>query len=260
MQFMVDITHDPLEQLTMVHHLLGEAITARKLAMPPPPPPPAVTDTTTAAAPPPPADDTPSPAAVFGKQEVLPDAFKPGVERVPAIVPTSSAPPAIPPDTSPPAAVEELDSAGQKYDPNIHSASKAKMKNGQWKKRRGGPITPPPPPMVPATPPASTAPAASAPATPPPPAAVPPPPAATAPIAPAVPPPPPADAAVIPTGPTFRSVVAKCTAATASGKLTHERVRELCVQAGAPDLMTLNAMPGLIPTVDALIDAALLGA
>jgi hypothetical protein len=82
--------------------------------------------------------------------------------------------------------------------------------------------------------------------------------------APRVPPPPPPLAAApaaapTPTGPTFRSLVAKCTAAQVAGKLKPERVIELCKSAGAPDLSALNSMPGLIPTVDALVDAELLG-
>jgi hypothetical protein len=54
-------------------------------------------------------------------------------------------------------------------------------------------------------------------------------------------------------------LVAKCTAAQVAGKLKPERVIELCKSAGAPDLSALNSMPGLIPTVDALVDAELLG-
>lgn len=155
--------------------------------------------------------------------------------------PTLSNPNALPPTTPPPPAAGEVDSAGAPFDPNIHSSSRKKNSDGTWKKRRGGP--------------AGAAPAANV---PPPPAvavatAPPPPPAAPA----AVPPPPPPG---IPGVLSYRELVAKCFAATQAGKLTNDKIVELCRQAGAPDLTAVNAMPAVIPTLNALLDAALMGA
>jgi hypothetical protein len=54
-------------------------------------------------------------------------------------------------------------------------------------------------------------------------------------------------------------LVQKCAQAQAQGKITADRIRELCVAAGAPDLMALNSMAHLIPNVDTLVDAELIG-
>jgi hypothetical protein len=121
----------------------------------------------------------------------------------------------VPPEQPP-----ELDAAGEPWDPNLHASSKAKLKNGRWRLRRGGPAKP----------------AADA---PPPPAA------------PVVPPPPPAPAEVppVPEGPTFRTLVALIVAARNEDRLSDEKIAEIVTAAGAPDLQSLAAMPALIPAV-----------
>lgn len=249
MQFMIDTENDRTVSLRAIARLIDKACDEREAQ---PAAPTAAPTVATIVPPPPPAPPAdvptgPSPAEVFGDPSRLPESFKPGVIR--------EAPPPPPPTApqSPPPTVE-VDSAGAAYDANIHSSSRAKTANGQWKKRRGGPRNdaPPPPPMPPATaqpPPvvASAPPSAAGTATP---AAVVPPP----------PPPPAPAAAAAPTGPTFRSVVAKAANAQATGKIAPERVIELCKSVGVPDLTTLNAMPAKIPDVDALLDAELLKA
>ena len=203
------------------------------------------------------ADD---PADIFGKQ---PGATPPSIEeQLAAGIPAPPAMPPVPPagDPPPPAApttpptggdapLAELDSEGQPWNPNLHARTKTKTKDGKWKKRRGGPVTT-------ATPPADPPPAAVPPAP-----ATPPPAPATPPAAPAAPPPAPAAAATEAADgvPTFRSLVAKIATATTAGKITADRVKQLCEQAGAPDLTTLNAMPDLVPVVDAMVDAELVG-
>lgn len=55
----------------------------------------------------------------------------------------------------------------------------------------------------------------------------------------------------------FREVVAKISAARNAGKLSAEQVTAIVQQAGAPSLQMLANMAHLVPTVDALVDAAL---
>lgn len=252
MQFMIDVGNDGVPQLRAIATLINQACDEREQAA----------KEATERGP------QRSPAEVFGNREALPEGFRTDVAPPPG-TPTPPPPgtqlsPPAPPPAAPPPPVgnpDDYDSAGVKYDPNVHSSSRAKLKDGKWKMRRGGPSkTTAPPPMVPASPPPATAPPAAAPPPPPsdpyvagimsPPVT----PTAAAPPPPSDPPPPPP-----PAGPTYRSLVAKITAAVQAGKMTHNRVKELCIAGGAPDLTTLNAMAHLIPTVDTLVDAELVG-
>jgi hypothetical protein len=126
-------------------------------------------------------------------------------------------------------AAADVDASGAAFDPAIHSSARKKNANGLWKKRRGGPASVPPAGQA-----SAPAPAAGH-VPPPPPPAIPPPPGTPSP---------------------FRALAGKVSAAVESGKLTRERVREICVSVGSPDLMTLNAMPHLIPAADAAFTAA----
>lgn len=56
----------------------------------------------------------------------------------------------------------------------------------------------------------------------------------------------------------YRALVAKFTKARAEGKITAEQVNSIVLQAGAPSLQTLKAMPHLIGAVDAYLDGAIL--
>jgi hypothetical protein len=47
---------------------------------------------------------------------------------------------------TPPLAPSNLDSAGVAYDPEIHTKSRVKKMNGEWKAKRGTGVAPPPPP------------------------------------------------------------------------------------------------------------------
>jgi hypothetical protein len=61
---------------------------------------------------------------------------------------------------------EELDSAGQPWNPELHSSSRAKVADGTWKKKRGvkseAPTPPIPPAPAPVTPPAPPVPVPAA--------------------------------------------------------------------------------------------------
>lgn len=72
----------------------------------------------------------------------------------------------------------------------------------------------------------------------------------------AIPAPPP-PAVEQPTVDPFRALVNKITQARKDGKMSAEEVTQCVVSAGAPSLQLLNAMPQLIPTVEASIDAIL---
>jgi hypothetical protein len=168
-----------------------------------------------------------------------------------AAVAAASAPP--PP---PPPGVGDLDAAGVAYDPNIHSSSRAKLKNGNWKLRRGGPL----PPLDPPTQPAAAVAPPPPPNQPPPTAntdhAAPPPAAPVVASAAVVPPPPPAP----PTGPVFRTVMSKITAAISTGKLTFVRVGELYAMFGASGISAfMNELAPKLGDLDALVDLELAG-
>jgi hypothetical protein len=162
----------------------------------------------------------------------------------------------------------ELDSAGLPWDARIHQVKRSKKQDGTWKiKKNCSPVLvmsvvqelsackPPaasvslPPPAaqstggVPMPPGIPAAPAAAV--------SIPAPPASMSAASSAAPGP--------VSGPSFRDIVSKFTTATKSGQLKHEDVQTICQQAGAPSLGSLLATPHLIPQVDALLDAALLG-
>lgn len=213
--------------------------TAELPASPPPPPP------LREAPPPPPSLSPPTPAAA----------------AVPQSAPAATAPGAAPPNQAP-----EFDSAGVPFDERIHQKKRGKKTDGSWKLQKG--IDPavvqsviselsasgkmqqpgaassaPNPPSAASVFGKSPLPAGAE-APPPPPAANP------------APPPPPASDAM-PTV-TFRTLVAKCAAATKAGKLQPQQIAAICQQHGAPTLMALNSMAHLIPAVNDTLDAALL--
>lgn len=264
MQFMIDVANDPTIQLRAIAQLILEACATRDAAG-------AVTLTGPAPGAPIEAVHQPTPAEVFGNRETLPAAFCPppppppppivarAISDAAEIIGYAPPPPAVVENPAVLAATQaaaieasgaEVDVKGVAYDPNIHSSSRARMKNGEWKKRRGGPITgtaPPPPPPPAADPPRLPSSASVAGND-----------AVGATVAAAAPPPPPPPATVV-VVPLFRTVMKKITDAVAAGKLSHERVDAIVKGVGVPDLTTLNAMPGKVPEVDALIDAELFG-
>jgi len=259
---MIDVTADPTIQLRAIAQLILEACAERDAQQPveligktpaevfgnrdalpeafaPPPPPPVQVNSLTPPPPPPPATQ---------HQLVTGEPNPSGAART---LPENTAVLAATRIAAAEAAGVEVDSDGTPYDPNVHSSSRAKVRDGTWKKRRGGPLTlaapPPPPPAEAPRLPSSASVAGNDTVG----AML----AATEPAIPAPPPPP----AVVASGPTFRSVMKKITDAVMVNKITHDRVAALCQSIGVPDLTTLNAMPGKIPDVDALVDAELFG-
>lgn len=224
--------------------------TAELPASPPPPPP-------LKEAPPPPPSLTPvAPAAAA--------TVIPGATALASSTATNV--PSPPPSSQPSNAPPEFDSAGVPFDERIHQKKRGKKTDGSWKLQKG--IDPavvqsviselsasgkmqqpgaassaPNPPSAASVFGKSPLPAGAE-APPPPPAANP------------APPPPPASDAM-PTV-TFRTLVAKCAAATKAGKLQPQQIAAICQQHGAPTLMALNSMAHLIPAVNDTLDAALL--
>lgn len=193
----------------------------------------------------------------------------------------SSAAPVLPgASVAPPA--DEYDSAGVPWDARIHQKKKGQKKDKTWKLQKGiadalvstvmqelaprirkAPVAPAAPP-APDAPPAgfghtplpagAPAPVSLPPVPPLPPVAGTP--AAQTPVAP--PPPPPASVeTVTPQADPFRALVKKVTEARGQKRLTAEEVTQCCALAGVPGLQALNAMPHLIATVEANIDALL---
>lgn len=212
----------------------------------------------------------------------------------PAAIPgTSSADSANPsnPATASPGAsaappVDEYDSAGVPWDARIHQKGKGQKKDKTWKLQKGiadslvSTVMQELAPRIRKAPAAPAAPAEPNPAavfghTPLPagasaPVSLPPvPPVPTAPQVPPVtggpqgvgspeaPPAPPGAETVAPPADPFRAIVAKITKARGEKRLTAEEVTQCCASAGVPTLQSLNAMPHLIATVEANIDALL---
>lgn len=195
--------------------------------------------------------------------------------------PSSAAPVSPGASVAPPApsapAVDEFDDHGVPYDGRIHQKGKSKKKDGSWKLQKGIAETlvsqvmqelaprirrAPAAPTAPAAPPAPDAPPAGFGTTPLPagaaaPVSLPPLPAvpgqAQAPVA---PPAPPAET-VAPEADPFRALVKKVTEARGAKRITAEEVTQCAAAAGVPGLQALNAMPHLIATVEANIDALL---
>lgn len=165
----------------------------------------------------------------------------------------------------------ETDSTGLPWDGRIHSRTKSKMVNGQWKNTRGidpelikrvtaelrtAMAAPAPayiPPPLASVPPAPMAVPQAPASVPPAPMSVPIAPAAApiAPIAPATP------ASTEPLG--FPAVMAKISQAVGSGKLTKAQVAQVVTKHGLPALTVLPTRPDLLPAISADIDALLLG-
>jgi hypothetical protein len=214
----------------------------------------------------------------------------PGTSNAPsAVIPDTSASPTAPPapisnvatvspgaSAAPPAA-EEYDDHGVPYDGRIHQKGKSKKKDGSWKLQKGiadavvsavmqelasrirkvqaaPPAPAPPAPAPDADTPVSVG--ASAPVTLPPVPPIP-----QAPLAPPAPgqiaaPPAPVET-VAPALDPYRALIRKVTEARTAKRCTAEEVTQCAASAGVPSLQALNAMPHLIPTVEAHIDALL---
>jgi hypothetical protein len=212
-----------------------------------------------------------------------------------ALASPSSAATASPGVSAAPPAGDVYDRAGVPWDARIHQEKRGQKKDGTWKLKKGvddaivsvvmqelapriraaqpaAPTTPAAPPAPPAEPDPATlfghtplpAGASAAPVSLPPippvtvtqtPAA---PPAPTT-QTPAAPPAPPAET-VAPQADPFRALVRKVTEARntkPAPRISAEEVTQCCAAAGVPGLQALNAMPHLIATVEANIDALL---
>lgn len=227
MLLQIDTENTPVSQLRAIVALISLAADERSEAQPAGfsevPPPPSIAPAGDAE------DDDAADAAVQMPGDVL--------------TPPPPPPPPPAPTTAPTVQVQppgfEFDSANVAWNPDIHSSTKSKMKNGEWKKKRNRNAETPPT--------VSTAPAAP----PPPPPSIP-----------AMPPPPPVappPAAALPaaaTGPTFRSVVAKVGELQKAHKLPPEVLAAILATVGAVDLMSLLSMPHLVPAVDEAINKA----
>lgn len=172
--------------------------------------------------------------------------------------------------------VDEYDSSGVPFDARIHQKKRSVKKDGSWKLQKGiadavvsavmqelaprirkAPVAPAAPP-APVTPVAA---GASAPVTLPPVPPIPGTPTApqAAPAAPSAPTAPPAPQAetVAPALDPYRALIRKVTDARTAKRCTAEEVTACAAAAGVPSLQALNAMPHLISTVEAHIDALL---
>ena len=158
----------------------------------------------------------------------------------------AEAAPTAPAALSSPAPGVELDADGLPWDARIHSESRSKVVAGTWKYKRGVD-----PRLVEEVETELRAvmgvPAPAAPVAP-----VPLPPA----VAPAAPAPVPD---VVPGGPTFPSLMLKISKAVADGRTTQVAVIETVKACGLPSLPALATRPDLVATVDAAIDALLIG-
>ncbi len=152
-------------------------------------------------------------------------------------------------DTTPPAGADTgadsvalLDSAGEAWNPDVHTANQSKTTDGLWRRKRTnkgevasapkpvelpkGPIVPPPP-QAPVEPVAQVPTVPSAPAT-------------TAAVVTPVPPAPPASTGASPLtelgGDTFASLVKYVTNLVGAKKITTAQMLEACLEAGVPDI------------------------
>lgn len=196
-----------------------------------------------------------------------PSAAIPGTTVAPATPSPATASPGV--SAAPPAA-ELYDSAGVPFDARIHQKKLGQKKDGTWKLQKGiadaivsavmqeltprirksgltpltagapAPVSLPPPPPPPPAPHAHTGQAETV--------------APPAPVQIAAPPPP---ETVAPVFDPYRALVKKVTEARTAKRCTAEEVTACVAQAGVPSLQALNAMPHLISTVEAHIDALL---
>jgi hypothetical protein len=214
----------------------------------------------------PPPIPTSAPSVATPDMSASPTAPPAPISNVATVSPGASA--------APPAA-EEYDDHGVPYDGRIHQKGKSKKKDGSWKLQKGiadaivsavmQELAPRirKPPAAPAAPPAP-APDAGTPVSvgAPAPVTLPPvPPVPQAPLAPPAPgqvaaPPAPVET-VAPALDPYRTLIRKVTEARTAKRCTAEEVTACAASAGVPSLQALNAMPHLIATVEAHIDALL---
>jgi hypothetical protein len=234
-------------------------------------------ETATAIVPPPPSNVVPfvPPAPTSAPSVPTPDTSSTSAVGSPVGAP-------VPPAASGAPPVVEFDSAGVPYDARIHQKKRSVKKDGTWKLQKGiadslvaavmaelAPRISKPTPAAPPAPPADVPPAgfgttplpvgaSPAPVSLPPVPPIPPvtggPQGVGSPVA---PPAPPAEG-IAETQDPFRALISKISEARKAGKLSAEEPTQAAASAGAPNLQALNAMPHLIPKVEAYIDALLL--
>jgi hypothetical protein len=201
---------------------------------PPPPPPPPVSATV-------PPSPSPSAAPTAGTNNTgIPATTAAGVNSV---------------------ASAEVDKSGMPWDARIHQSGKSVKKDGTWKLKKGIdqsivqvvtaelaakrgllPIN-----AVPMPPQQNAAPASN----------VPPPPAATS--APVPVPPPPAAGPVGASTSAYQNFLDRVIAETKAGKITHQRVSQICQEKGAPSLSELVKMQHLLPDIERTFEMVVLG-
>jgi len=284
---MIDVNAETPETLDLaIAFLAGHAALKRAMLsgagmpeMPTPPAPPAppvpsnvLPFTSPAATPPaPPAPSNLPPVPPIPTS--APIAAIPGTSVAPnpsSVAPASPGASVVPP-------VDEYDSSGVPFDGRIHQKKKGQKKDGTWKLQKGiadalvstvmqelaprirkTPAAPPaqqnqlvtgePNPMH-AVPAGALAPVSLPPVPPLP---------GQAQVGLVPPPPPPAEAeTVAPQADPFRALVKKVTEARTAKRITAEEVIACAAAAGVPGLQALMAMPHLIGTVEANIDALL---
>ncbi len=202
----------------------------------------------------------PSAASVFGGDAPKPAPFTAGAEApttapedmqvatfAPAPTPEVAAPapthevaapaPTVPAAPLTPAPGVELDADGLPWDARIHSESRTKVVAGTWKYKRG--VDPRLVEEVEAELRAVMG--------------------VPVPAAPAPTPPAAAPAPIPPAGPTFPSLMLKISKAVADGHTTQVAVIETVKACGLPSLPALATRPDLVASVDAAIDALLVG-
>lgn len=202
----------------------------------------------------------------------------PGTPSISSMTTDTSVVPALPGASVAPPAPDQYDSLGVPFDARIHQKKMGQKKDGSWKLQKGiadALVSSVMQELAPRIRKGAAAPAAP-PAPPAPPADVPPagfgttplPAGATAPVS--LPPVPPfpgqAQAPAAPPAPVetiaqaldpFRALVKKVTEARTAKRITAEEVVACAAQAGVPGIQALNAMPHLVATVEANIDALL---
>lgn len=138
----------------------------------------------------------------------------------------------------------KLDSEGLPWDARIHSGKKSKTSDGKWRLVRG--ITPEMVQVVKSELRATMAIPAPAPQVPPTPASIP--------VPTPMPPVPPAPTA-IPGSVLFAGLINLVTESIGRGKLTQEKLIEVCRSEGLPSLPAANSRPDLIPAIEAKLKA-----
>ena len=190
-------------------------------------------------------------------------------QTAPAVVPAGvplpppvASSPALPPASAPAAATAStglaLDASGLYWDGRIHSESKAKLTNGNWRQRRN---TPPDvlarveaeirqtlaagggAPLVVSTPVAPPAPIVTPPA----------PPIETAAASTATPTPPAVPGGLTPEAPEFSAFMKRFLAATQQGRVTQSDMAQGLAAIGIPTVLGLRARADLIPSLEAFL-------